>query len=114
VNYWVQQVKNPPARDRFHPYVGTVHWGREWQSSPVFLPGEFHGQRSLVSSSPKGRKGSDTTQQLCTCAKRERLNHSGRNALHSYSPTAAASHPRGKCVTQGLQVGGQGAEGKDL
>ena len=100
-----------------------VPWGREWQPSPVFLPGEFHGQRSPVSSNPKGRKGSDTTQQLCTCAKRARLNHSGRNALPSYSPTAAAPtasptaaafHPRGECVTQSLQAGGQRAEGKDF
>ena len=32
--------------------------------SPVFLPREFHGQRSLVSYSPWGRKESDTTKQL--------------------------------------------------
>ena len=30
----------------------------------VFLPGEFHGQRSLVSYSPRGRKELDTTEQL--------------------------------------------------
>ena len=27
-------------------------WRREWQPTPVFLPGEFHGQRSLVGYSP--------------------------------------------------------------
>jgi len=31
-------------------------------TTPVFLPGEFHGQRSLVSYSPGGRKGSDTAE----------------------------------------------------
>ena len=31
---------------------------------PVFLPGKFHGQRSLVGYSPWGRKESDTTEQL--------------------------------------------------
>jgi hypothetical protein len=32
------------------------HWRREWQATPVFLPGEFHGQRSLVSYSLWGTK----------------------------------------------------------
>ena len=33
-----------------------MHWRRKWQSTPVFLPGKFHGQRSLVSYSPWGCK----------------------------------------------------------
>ena len=37
---------------------------REWLPTPVFLPGEFHGQRSLVGYSPWGCKESDTTEQL--------------------------------------------------
>ena len=37
---------------------------RKWQSDPVFLPGKFHGQRSLVGESSWGRKESDTTEQL--------------------------------------------------
>ena len=39
------------------PWVGKIPWKREWQPTPVFLPGEFHGQRSLGSES-------DTTKQL--------------------------------------------------
>ena len=39
-------------------------WRREWQPIPVFLPGEFHGWRSLVCYSPQGRKESDVTEQL--------------------------------------------------
>ena len=31
-------------------------WRRKWQTTPVFLPGESHGQRSLVGYSPWGRK----------------------------------------------------------
>ena len=31
-------------------------WSRKWQPTPVFLPGKFHGQRSLVGSSPWGCK----------------------------------------------------------
>jgi len=37
---------------------------KEMAPTPVFLPGEFHGQRSLVGHSPRGRKESDTTEQL--------------------------------------------------
>ena len=44
--------------------VGKIPWRREWQPTPVFLPGVFHGQRSLVGYSPWGRKESDTTEQL--------------------------------------------------
>ena len=41
-----------------------MHWRRKWQPTPVFLPGESHGQRSLVGYSPWGGKESDTTEQL--------------------------------------------------
>jgi len=41
-----------------------VPWRREWQPTPVFLPGEFYGQRSLVGCSPWGPKESDTTERL--------------------------------------------------
>ena len=39
---------------RFHPWVGKIPWRRAWQPTPAFLPGEFHGQRSLVGYSPWG------------------------------------------------------------
>ena len=39
-------------RHRFNPWVGKVPWRRKWQPTPVFLPGKFHGQRSLVGYSP--------------------------------------------------------------
>ena len=35
-------------RLRFDPWVGKIPWGRTWQPTPVILPGESHGQRSLV------------------------------------------------------------------
>ena len=38
-------------------------WRRKWQPTPVFLPGEFYGPRSLVGYSPWGREESDTTEQ---------------------------------------------------
>ena len=37
---------------------------KKWQPTPVFLPGEFHGQRSLEGYSPSGCKELDTTEQL--------------------------------------------------
>ena len=39
-------------------------WRREWQPTPVFLTGEFHGQRSLTGYNPWGHMESDTTEQL--------------------------------------------------
>ena len=51
-------------RSRFDPWVGKSPWRREWLPTPVFLPGEFHGQRSLVGYSPWGHKESGTTEQL--------------------------------------------------
>ena len=41
-----------------------VHWRRQWQPTPVLLPGESHGRRSLVGCSPRGRKDSDMTERL--------------------------------------------------
>ena len=37
---------------------------REWLANPLFLPGEFHGQRNLEVYSPQGHKESDMTEQL--------------------------------------------------
>ena len=39
-------------------------WRRKWQPTPVFLSGEFHGQRSPVACGPWGHKESDTTERL--------------------------------------------------
>ena len=39
-------------------------WRREWQPTPVFLPGEFYGQKSLASNSLCGHKESDTNEWL--------------------------------------------------
>ena len=35
-------------RREFDPWVGKIPWRREWQPTPIFFPGEFHEQRSLV------------------------------------------------------------------
>ena len=46
------------------PGSGRFPWRREWQPTPVFLPGEFHGQMSLAGYSPWGHKELDTTERL--------------------------------------------------
>ena len=46
------------------PGVGKMPWRREWQPTLVFLPKEFHGQRSLVGYSPQGHEELDTTERL--------------------------------------------------
>ena len=42
---------------------GTVH-RRQWHPTPVLLPGESHGRKSLVGCGPRGREESDKTEQL--------------------------------------------------
>jgi len=55
-------VKNPPVNARrckrcgFDPWVGRIPWRRAWQPTPVFLPGESHGKRSLAGYSPQSQR----------------------------------------------------------
>ena len=39
----------------FDLWVGKIPWRREWLPTPVFCPGEFHGQKSLADYSPQGQ-----------------------------------------------------------
>ena len=57
-------VKNLPAvqENQVRSLVWEDPWRREWHPTPVFLPGESHGQRNLVGYSPRGRKESDMTE----------------------------------------------------
>ena len=58
-------MKNLPANARdisSIPGLGISPGELEWQPIPVFLSGEFHGQRSLAGYSPWGHKESDTTK----------------------------------------------------
>ena len=51
-------------RHEFYPWVRKIFWSRKWQTAPVFLPGKFYIQRTLVGCSPWGRKEMDMTEQL--------------------------------------------------
>ena len=49
-------------RRGLHHWVGKIPWRRAWQPTPELLPGESHGQRSLVVYSPWGCTELDTTE----------------------------------------------------
>ena len=61
-----QMVMDLPALQEtwFDLWAGEIPWRREWLPTPVLLPGESHGQRSLVGYSPWGCQESDTTERL--------------------------------------------------
>ena len=65
-----QMVKNLPAvwETWVRSLVGKIPWRRAWQPTPVFLPGESHGLRTLAGYGPWGRRESDTTERLSTSA----------------------------------------------
>ena len=52
------------GRPGLDPWAGKIVWRRKWQPTPVLLPGKSHGQRSLVSYSPRGHKELETTKRL--------------------------------------------------
>ena len=85
-------VKNLPAMQetRLQSLGGEdpLEKGMEWQPTPVFLPGEFHGQRSLSGYSPRGCKQSDTTEQLTLSPFKEHCSwghHSQDFGAHSHT-----------------------------
>ena len=53
-------------RHSFDPRVRKIPWSSEWEPTPVFLPGKFHGRRSLAGYSPWGCKELDTTEHTHT------------------------------------------------
>ena len=62
--------KEPTCQSRrrkwreFDSSVGKIPWRKVWQPTPVFLPGESHGQRSLEGYSPQGHRESITTTAI--------------------------------------------------
>ena len=106
----------------------STHWQRQWQPTPVLLPGKSQGQRSLVGCSPWGREESDTTEQLhfhfslsrigegngnplqCSCLENPRdrgawwlLSMGSHRVGHDWSDLAAAAHT-GKVTLKVLQA----------
>ena len=63
-----QTVKNLPAMQEMLilSLVGKILWGREWQPTPVLVPGESHGQRSLGATVPRVTKSRTRLKRLNT------------------------------------------------
>ena len=51
-------------RHSFNPWVRNIPWSKKQQSTPVFLPGKFQGQRSLIGYSLWGHTELDTTEHM--------------------------------------------------
>ena len=63
--WWAAVHGVPESRMRLSDFTFILmHWRRKWQATPVFLPGESHGRRSLVGCSPRGPKESDMPERL--------------------------------------------------
>ena len=69
LRYWVfsggsngKKIYLQCRRPGFDPWVGKIPCRRAWQPTPVFLPGEPHGQRNLVGYSPWSHKELDMTE----------------------------------------------------
>ena len=54
------------GRGEFDPQIRKIPRRSVWKPTPVFFPGESHGQRSLVGYSPQGRRGLDMTEHAQT------------------------------------------------
>ena len=76
-----QMVKNLPAMQMtwFRSLGWEDPWRRKWQPTPVFLPGESHGQRIPAGYSPWGHKELDTTERLTDTHKETREKQGERN-----------------------------------
>ena len=67
----------------FNPWVGKIPWRRAWQPTPAFLPGKFHGQRSLAGYSPLGC--TEATKHACTHHNIQRRKRAGLSIPGSLS-----------------------------
>ena len=74
----------------FDSWVRKIPWRREWQPTPVFLPGKSHGQRSLERYGPRGCRESDTSEHACMQTSHQtplRLGRHPGNFLARVQPT---------------------------
>ena len=80
------------GRCRFDPWVRKIPWRRTWQLTPVFLPGESHGPKSLAGYSLWDRKESDMTERLILSLHR----HPGKRIDFPFS-NLGPGNPRDPC-----------------
>ena len=62
-----KRIRLQCRRRRSDLWVGKMPWRRAWQPTLAPLPGESHGQRSLMGYSPWGRRGLDTNEMTSSC-----------------------------------------------
>ena len=61
--WWLSSNKSPSMQEMLVQFLGLkIPWRRAWRPTPVFLPGESHGQRRLAGYSPWGCKQLDMTE----------------------------------------------------
>ena len=65
----VKNLLANPGDSSFYAWVREIPWRRKWQPVPAFLPGKFHGQRSLEGYNPWGLRELDPTEWLSPCVR---------------------------------------------
>ena len=80
----VKKIHLQCRRSRFDPWVGKIPWRREWLPTPVFLLGEFHGQKTLVGLQSMGSQtvGQDITSHTAceaSCPHLQNIKLKGRH-----------------------------------
>ena len=71
-----------------------LSWNRKWHPIPVFLPGKFHGQRSLASYRPWGRKKSGVTEHIIDQQCCDSFGWTAKGLSHTYPFSARLLSPR--------------------
>ena len=68
LSWWLrwERIHMQCKRPGLNSWVGKIPWRRKWLPIPIFLPGEFHGQRSLAGYSPRSFKELDIIEWLNT------------------------------------------------
>ena len=97
VLWWLRwlRIRLQCGRPGFSPWVGQIPWRRERLPTPVFWPGEFHGQRNLAGYSPWGLKELETTERLwlSLCGRTLYFIHSKYHSLHWLIPGSQSTPP---------------------
>ena len=88
------------GRHGFEPWLGKIPWRGKWKPTPVFLPGKFHGQRSLVGYSPWGHNESDTTEHTRV----HTHTHTYRYLLSDYGVPSRTRHHEGDIIVRSIKI----------
>ena len=96
-------AKNPAAKQEkwFHLWVRKMPWRRKWQPTPVFLPRESHGQRSLAGCSLYGRKESDMTEAI----QQQQQQHFLIKAMYTFYREGNGTPPQYSCLENPMDRG---------